>query len=236
MEKKELELKKNGGRYSLKGSNVWGVLLFLILLFVDMLTKCLADAYFSQPDAPKEIVLIPNCLVLCQHYNPGIAFSGFSNADAWVKIAIIVGTAVLMTVFAVYYFFTDNRRGWLRVALVLIVAGGVGNLIDRIYYRVWDPTALFGVRDMVWLKILWFNFGVCNFADFFIVAGAIVLVLALFFFDSSAIYPLTKKYKQLAKEAEEKEEAARIAKQKRAEERARALAIGMRQPEDSDKE
>ena len=114
MEKKELELKKNGGRYSLKGSNVWGVLLFLILLFVDMLTKFLADAYFSQPDAPKEIVLIPNCLVLCQHYNPGIAFSGFSDADAWVKIAIIVGTAVLMTVFAVYYFFTDNRRGWLR--------------------------------------------------------------------------------------------------------------------------
>ena len=236
MEKKELELKKDGGRYSLKGSNLWGILLFLILIFVDMLTKFLADAYFSQPGAPKEIVIIPNCIVLCQHSNPGIAFSGFSDADAWVKIAIIVGTAVLMTAFAVYYFFTDNRRSWLRVALVLIVAGGVGNLIDRIYYRVWDPNALFGVRDMVWLKILWFTFGVCNFADFFIVIGAVVLMLAMVFFDSAAIYPMTKKYKQLAKEEEEQEEAARAAKKKRAEERARALAVGMREPENRDKE
>ena len=224
MEKKELELKKDVGRYSLKGSSLWGVLLFLILIFVDMLTKFLADAYFSQPDAPNEIVLIPDCIVLCQHYNPGIAFSGFADADAWVKIAIIVATAVVMTAFAVYYFCTDKRRSWLRVALVLIVAGGVGNLIDRIYYRVWDPTSLFGVRDMVWLKILWFEFGVCNFADFFIVAGAIVLVLALFFFDSAAMFPLTKKYKQLAKEEAEREEARQALKIKKAAEKARAAA------------
>ena len=236
MEKKELKLKKDGGRYSLKGSNLWGILLFLILIFIDMLTKFLADAYFSQPGAPKEIVIIPNCIVLCQHYNPGIAFSGFSDADAWVKILIILGTGLMMLAFAVYYFCTDKRRSWLRFALVLIVAGGVGNLIDRVYYRVWDPDSPFGVRDMVWLSILGIKFGVCNFADFFIVGGAIALVLTLFFFDSSAIFPLTKKYQGLAKEAEEKEEAARVAKQKRAEERARALAVGMRKPEDSDKE
>lgn len=216
MDKKELQLKKEGGRYSMKGSNLWGILLFVILIFIDMLTKFLADAYFSQPGAPKEIVIIPNCIVLCQHYNPGIAFSGFSDADAWVKIAIIVGTGLMMLAFAVYYFCVDKRRSWLRFALVLIVAGGVGNLIDRVYYRVWDPTALFGVRDMVWLKILWFNFGVCNFADFFIVGGAIALIFTLIFFDSSAIFPLTKKYKQLAQEALEKEEAALALKKEKA--------------------
>ena len=122
----------------------------------------------------------------------------------------------MMLAFAVYYFCVDKRRSWLRFALVLIVAGGVGNLIDRVYYRVWDPTALFGVRDMVWLKILWFNFGVCNFADFFIVGGAIALIFTLIFFDSSAIFPLTKKYKQLAQEALEKEEAALALKKEKA--------------------
>lgn len=198
---------KTKSRGVLKGSRLWGALLFFILLFVDMLTKFLADAYFSQPDSPEYIVIIPDCIVLCQSYNRGIAFSGFASAGAWAKIAIIVGTSAFMAAFAVYYFFADTRRSWLRVALVMIVAGGVGNLIDRVYFRVWDTATVFGVRDMVWVRVLWFDFGVCNFADFFIVGGAIVLALSLLFFDSCAVYPLTKKYKLLAAEQEEKEAA-----------------------------
>ena len=94
----------------------------------------------------------------------------------------------------------------------MIVAGGVGNLIDRVYYQVWepfsasDPSTWDGVRDMVRLKIFMFDFGVCNFADFFIVGGAIVLIVAMLFFDTGAIFPLTEKYKALSKEMEENEE------------------------------
>ena len=118
----------------------------------------------------------------------------------------------------VFYFKTDKRRTWLRIALILIVAGGIGNLIDRVYYRVWEPASFpAGVRDMVRLKIFIFDFGVCNFADFFIVGGAIVLLLAVLFFDSVAMFPLTEKYKQLA--------AAEVAKEeKKAAEKAKAKA------------
>jgi lipoprotein signal peptidase len=100
----------------------------------------------------------------------------------------------------------DKRRSWLRTSLVFIVAGGIGNFIDRTLYLM-DPTMLAGVRDMVRLKIWFMDFGVCNFADFFIVGGAIALMLAIVFFDAWAIYPLTDKYKALVKEYEEKEEA-----------------------------
>ena len=115
-----------------------------------------------------------------------------------------------MVALTVFYFCVDKRRAWLRNALVFIIAGGVGNLIDRVYYQIWIPSA-YGVRDMVDLSA--FGFGVCNFADFFIVGGAIVMMLGLLFFDSMAMFPLTEKYKALAKEEEEKEEAKKIAKQ-----------------------
>ena len=49
----------------------------------------------------------------------------------------------------------------------MILAGGIGNLIDRLYRGY--------VIDYVYIK----PFGVCNFADFIIVLGAIMLLYEL---------------------------------------------------------
>lgn len=207
---KALKQQNDGGRDALK-SNLWGMLLLGVLLLIDMLTKIVADAYFSQEGAPSSIVLIPGYLDFRISYNTGIAFSMGSNAPTEAKIALVIGTGVIFIGMMVFYFMLDKRRAWLRVALLFVVAGGIGNFIDRILYLV-DPSALAGVRDMVRLKILFFDFGVCNFADFFIVGGAIALILSLLFFDASAIYPLTPKYKELAKEYEAREEKKKQAK------------------------
>ncbi len=193
----------------LKGSCLWGLLLFGILLLIDMVTKVAADEYFSRSSAPARVDVIPGWISLCITYNDGIAYGIGGDSPTWIKLAVIAATAVLMAAFAVLYFCLDKRRSWMRVALVLIVAGGVGNLIDRIYFRVWDETALYGVRDMVDLSR--FGFAVCNFADFFIVGGAIALVVTLIFFDAEALFPVGK-YKELAKEAEAKAEAKKAAK------------------------
>lgn len=190
---------------TLKGSNLWGVLVFALLLLIDMVTKIVADAYFTAH--PGVIKVIPGWIELTISYNRGISFSWFENATMEQKFALVASTAVLFVIFAIVYFKADKRRTWMRWALVFIVAGGVGNLIDRAYYQVWDPNSYpAGVRDMVALNML-FAFPVCNFADFFIVGGAIALMLSLLFFDGGAIFPLTKKYKALAKEEVEKEEA-----------------------------
>ncbi|MBR4943230.1 MAG: signal peptidase II [Clostridia bacterium] len=219
---KDKKMKKGEKKYSLKGSSLWGVLLFGILLLIDMLTKIVADAYFDPADEP--IKLIPGYLELRLSYNRGIAFSMASGWDEKAKMALVLSTCVLFVIFAIVYFKMDKRRSWVRVALVFIIAGGVGNLIDRVYYQMWDPNAAGGVRDMVYLKFYFdfLDFGVCNFADFFIVGGAIALVLAMLFFDTGAVCPLTKKYKQLSKEAEEAEEAKKAAKIKAAKEKALA--------------
>ena len=176
-----------------------GALLFLVLVFIDQLTKFLAVAYFGE-DTFSKITIIPNYIYLRLSYNPGIAWGMLGLSEGWVKIIVIAATAVLMLALTIAYFCIDRRRAWLRTAFVFIVAGGVGNLIDRLYYQIWIPSS-YGVRDMVDLSA--FGFGICNFADFFIVAGAIILVLALLFFDAEAINPLGK-YKLLASELEEK--------------------------------
>lgn len=208
-------MKKEDFKYTMKGSSLWGVLLFVILLLIDQVTKLVADAYFSAEGAKQSIKIIPGWIELCQHYNKGVAFSGLNDAAPWVKVLLIVGTGVLMALFAVFYFKTDKRRSFLRLAVVFIVAGGVGNLIDRLYFKMWLPDAPFGVRDMVMLDFQIFNFGICNFADFFISAGAVMLVLAIAFLDRDAFIPLGK-YKALAEEAEKerkaKEEAKKAAK------------------------
>ena len=192
-------------RYSLKGSSVWGILIFAVLLIVDLVTKLWADAYFNADSAPKKINIIPDWIWLEIEYNPGISYGMGANAPEWAKILVIIATAVIMLALAVFYFKMDKRRTLLRLAFVFIVAGGVGNLIDRVYYRVWelDAYANAGVRDMVNLSR--FGFAVCNFADFFITGGAVMMVLAMLFFDRDAVYPVGAKYRALAKEHEAEE-------------------------------
>ena len=228
MGEKLLKKQNDGGRYEAKLSFLWGVLLFFLLLFIDQITKVIADVYFNADGAPDYISVIPKGVIgLCISYNDGIAFGSFGDASPLVKIGIIVGTGVMMIALAVGWCKADYRRRFLRVALIFVIAGGVGNLIDRLYYRIWDVSSTLGVRDMVQIDFgaifreflhinvsdTFLNFGVCNFADFFIVGGAIALVLALLFFDKDAIFPLGKKYKALAKEAEEKEKAKKEKKQ-----------------------
>lgn len=201
-------------KYSTKGSSYWGILVFGILVLVDMLTKLAADVYFSSANAPAKIDIIPGWLALTITYNRGISYGMGDDAPEWVKLLVVIATAVLMTAFAVAYFKMDKRRALIRIALVFIVAGGVGNLIDRVYYRVWEADGIYGVRDMVDLSR--FGFAVCNFADFFITGGAVALVLALLFFDRDAIWPMTEKYRMLAKEHETYLEAKKAEKENQA--------------------
>lgn len=201
MAKKE---KKQRTVSALKYSALWGVLLFWILLLVDMVTKVMADAYFSQAGAPAQIDIVKGWLALRITYNRGISYGMGATAPEWAKILVVVATGVVMLALAITYFAIDKRRSFMKTAIVLVVSGGVGNLIDRVYYRVWEANGAYGVRDMVDLSR--FGFAVCNFADFFICIGAVMFVLAFLFFDKDALSPKGR-YKALAKEYEEKENA-----------------------------
>ena len=192
----------------LQGSYLWGILLFFLLILVDQLTKAFADVIFIDENGkPTVFALIPGWVNLTITYNRGISFGIGSTASMGTKIAVVAMTGIMMLALIIVYFKCDKRRTWIRVALVFIIAGGVGNLIDRVYYQVWDPSTSAairdGVRDMVDISSI--GFGVCNFADFFITGGAAALVLACLFFDTYAYSPKGK-YVALQREVEELEE------------------------------
>lgn len=186
-----------------KGSCLWGILLFFVLIFIDQLTKALAAAYLDTTDS---VPIVKGWLEIRIVYNRGISYGLGDGAKPWVKIAVIVATAVMMAALAVLYFKVNRNRKPVRTALVFIVAGGVGNLIDRVYYKVWESDCVLGVRDMV--DVSRFGFAVCNFADFFITAGAVMIVLSFLFFDKDALF-LVGKYKE--QHLKEKEKAATAA-------------------------
>ena len=225
--KKEGKVQNRTGMSALKGSSLWGILIFFALIAIDQITKALADVYFNMEGVERVMTVIPDWVYLTITYNRGISYGMGSNASPAVKLAVVAATGIMMLAVAIAYFKIDKRRSLMRLACVFIVAGGVGNLIDRLYYRVWDPTTAAvirdGVRDMVDISSI--GFAVCNFADFFISAGAVMLVLASLFFDSYAYSPKGK-YKALQAEVEEKEKAKEEAKKakKLAKSKAKELA------------
>jgi signal peptidase II len=95
--------------------------------------------------------------------NTGAAFGMFQNMNTvFMILAVIVSIAIL------YYFPRVPRSEWyLRVALILQLAGAVGNLIDRINQGY--------VTDFISVG----NFAVFNVADASISTGVAVMLVGL---------------------------------------------------------
>lgn len=157
------------------------------LILVDLLTKI-----FEERDN-WNFTVIPNFIeVVSGSRNPGCAFSFLADA-AWGQTFLIVTTFIMLAVLTAIFITLPERFILLKVAITLIVAGAIGNLIDRIAFRE--------VRDFVGINMFG-NMVSCNFADFWIVFGTIVAIVDILFLNEWALIPLTKR----AKEAQKKEE------------------------------
>lgn len=143
------------------------VLSAALLVGLDQLTKWLATAYLQD----KPFVLIKGVLELNFQTNPGIAFGLYPG----YRILFIVLTSVaLLLLFAALMSGKLRRYKIVNISGTLIIAGGVGNLIDRIFRGE--------VVDFIYIKLI--NFPVFNLADSCIVVGAVLLLLFFLFFYS----------------------------------------------------
>lgn len=100
--------------------------------------------------------------------NRGAAFGMFQNSTALLAAVTLVEMAVIL-----YYYFkhTDKRMWVLRLSLMMIIAGAVGNFIDRVCRGF--------VVDMFDFRLI--NFYVFNFADVCICIGVALLALHILF-------------------------------------------------------
>ncbi len=142
------------------------ILVILLLVALDRLSKVLLAAWLSGKGL---VVLIPKVLGLrlLEGGNTGAAFGLFEGST----ILLVVLTAIVLFVMLYGLLFKKFKSPILKWAGVLIVAGGIGNLYDRIVYGY--------VTDF--FEFLFMDFAIFNVADCFISVGVTVAIVYLLF-------------------------------------------------------
>ena len=135
------------------------ILAVALLVFLDRISKIAAVAAFGAGDT-KEFLF--GLFQFRYTENTGAAFSSFADN----KSILIVFTALVIILCLFVLLAKKVKEKIPVVCLVLIVSGGIGNLIDRI--------AKGYVVDFI--EPLFMNFAVFNVADIFITCGAILLM------------------------------------------------------------
>lgn len=138
--------------------------LFLILVGADMLTKALV-VNFLKPIGEKAI--INNFFYLSYVENRGMAFGMFKGAR-WIFVVLTIAILVCIGLY-----FIKNRDKSIsllaKLSLIMIGAGAVGNLIDRVRTGY--------VVDFLRFVFFGHSFAVFNFADVLVTCGTGLLCL-----------------------------------------------------------
>ncbi|MBR2263067.1 MAG: signal peptidase II [Firmicutes bacterium] len=139
------------------------VLWSVLLIAFDQWTKHMAQTGLTKP-----IPLIRGVFELQYVENQGAAFGILQN-KLWL---FIVFTLIMLCVLGYLYYKTPAEKGfgWIRLALILIISGAIGNLIDRVLRRY--------VVDFLYFCLI--DFPVFNVADSYVVVGCCLFVLLYF--------------------------------------------------------
>ncbi len=145
------------------------------LIAVDRLTKYIAVSTVKI-DGPSEFLF--GLFQFRYVENTGAAFSSFSD-----KTEILTVATVIILIFCLALLFSRRLKPlFVNICLLLVIAGGTGNVIDRIAYGF--------VVDFI--EPLFIDFAVFNFADCCITVGAFMLI-------GYEIYELIKERKNAKK-------------------------------------
>ena len=140
-------------------------LLAAALVAVDQLVKFLVRANIPMGEG---VPFLPHILQLTYYQNTGAAFSIFEE-HTWILTLISAAASVFLIILLVKKVFPHPFG---MVSLALVLAGAVGNLIDRLFLGY--------VTDM--FQTLFMNFPVFNVADICIVCGGIAFCVYFLLF------------------------------------------------------
>lgn len=168
---------------------MWYAIVAILILIADQGLK-----YWVTLNIPLDtghVTLIPGVLELTNIHNNGAAFSILQHAPHWIFVIFTVVFAAI-AVFCLRRNVVHGKIG--RWSVVLVLAGAVGNCIDRILSGY--------VVDM--FNFLFVRFAVFNLADIFIVVAGIALCLHVIFYrgDGSEDAPAPKKARKPRKRAD----------------------------------
>ena len=137
---------------------------FILSLFIfDRISKILAiNSYQANSDVENTILPFLSFNLI---WNEGIAFGLFSFDD---KFYYNILTIIIISITAIILWFIFRTKGLEKISFMMIFAGSLGNIFDRIYY-----SAVPDFIDVHYGNFHWFIF---NVADIFISIGVILLI------------------------------------------------------------
>lgn len=136
----------------------------VIIIIIDQLTKLLTKQFMQEKES---ISVIGDILRLTYIKNPGMAF----GIQIGGKLFYTIFASIACVIILVYFFRLRPENFWARFALVSILGGALGNLIDRFIYSE--------VVDFIDVRII--RWPVFNFADIAVSVGMIILIVIVVF-------------------------------------------------------
>ncbi len=143
-----------------------GIICFILLTLFDQFTKQWAVLHLKGNDP---IVLIPNVFELHYLENRGAAFGIMQGRAVLFVVITILVCAVIVYLYARIPF--ERKFRILRILMVFIAAGAVGNFVDRLTQNY--------VVDFFYISLI--NFPIFNVADICVTVSVIVLILVVIF-------------------------------------------------------
>lgn len=142
------------------------IFLSISLIILDQVVKLIIDKTITENNS---VVLIPGFFSLTHVRNPGAAF-GILEDHPWV---FMLFTTIILIAAVLVLCMGKIKNHWGIVALSLIIGGGAGNMIDRIF--------LGEVIDFFAFNFWGYQFAVFNVADIFVCCGTVILAFYIFF-------------------------------------------------------
>ena len=152
------------------------VLILFGIIILDQVTKVLV----ASQGAGWSITIIPEVFSFTYTVNRGAAFSFLGDAE-WGQTFFFVITIIILPVLFIAFLRLGKNRKWLKTTIILILAGTIGNFIDRVVFK--------GVTDFIYVHF----FANFNVADISLTVGAIMLIFWFLFLDDEALFRIGKK-------------------------------------------
>ncbi len=144
----------------------WPVIIAVVLL--DLISKKVAVALLAPSGAPQQV--ITDVLRFSLVYNPGAAFGLYLGGySRWIFMALTIGALAILRRL---YQQTESHELARVLAIALVAAGAIGNLIDRIASDV-------GVVDFIDVGVGLHRWPTFNVADMAVTTGAFLLAWVL---------------------------------------------------------
>nr|WP_099050739.1 signal peptidase II [Pararhizobium polonicum] len=138
------------------------LLLVIVAMLLDQAIKVAVEMWLPFQQA---VPVIP-MLALYRTYNYGVAFSMLSGMEGW----FIVSMRLVVVAFVIWLWRrTPKDRFFAHLGYAMIIAGALGNLVDRLIFGY--------VIDYVLFHTATWSFAVFNLADSFITIGAGAIIL-----------------------------------------------------------